>query len=147
MNSEAQGSLALFIFILLLLFFLAAWAVAAESVQQEIVTSPNGVIIVNPVDDTPVLATPIIATPVVIEANPSSTDQLLIVPIDVVPAASGATANGDLIRYTVQSGEWLRLIAQRYNTTVDAILAVNPQITDPDVLSPGQEILIPAPGN
>ena len=44
----------------------------------------------------------------------------------------------------MQRGEWLNLIAQRYSTTVNAILAVNPEISDPSLIAPGQEILIPA---
>jgi len=45
--------------------------------------------------------------------------------------------------YVVQPGDSLFTIAQRFGTTVDAILAVNPQITDPDVIFPGQRICIP----
>ena len=58
------------------------------------------------------------------------------------------TADGrQLLRYTVQPGEWLRAIAERYGTTVDAVLALNPEITDPDLLRPGQEIYLPVPTN
>ncbi len=134
MNSETQGAMALFVFVLLLFFFLAAWAVAAEAVQQQLVTAPDGINIINPA------VTPVPVTVPLINANQAGAVQPLL-------EDGAATLSGDAIRYTVQPGEWLRLIAQRYNTTVDAILAVNPQITDPDVLSPGQEILIPAPGN
>lgn len=47
------------------------------------------------------------------------------------------------MQYVVQRGDTLFVIAQRFNTTVDAILAANPQITDPDVIFPGQIIIIP----
>ncbi|MBX3011894.1 MAG: LysM peptidoglycan-binding domain-containing protein [Caldilineaceae bacterium] len=47
--------------------------------------------------------------------------------------------------YTIQAGEWLSEIARRYNTTVPAILAANPQITDSDALQPGDTIVLPAP--
>lgn len=47
--------------------------------------------------------------------------------------------------YVVQPGDTLFKIAMRFGTTVDAILAANPEITDPNVIFPGQKILIPAP--
>lgn len=47
--------------------------------------------------------------------------------------------------YIVQKGDTLFKIAQRFGTTVDAILAVNPEIKDPNLIFVGQKILIPAP--
>jgi spore coat assembly protein SafA len=47
--------------------------------------------------------------------------------------------------YIVQPGDTLFKIAQRFGTTVDAILRANPEITDPNLIFPGQKILIPAP--
>ncbi len=52
------------------------------------------------------------------------------------------------MNYVVKSGDTLYSIALRFNTTVNAILAANPQITNPNVLVPGQVIVIPgAPVN
>ena len=53
------------------------------------------------------------------------------------PPASGQT-------YYVVRGDTLRIIASRFNTTVDAILRVNPQITNPNVIYVGQAIANPA---
>jgi len=53
------------------------------------------------------------------------------------PPASGSS-------YTVQRGDTLRKIAARYDTTVDAILKVNPQIADPNRIYAGQIINLPA---
>lgn len=47
------------------------------------------------------------------------------------------------MNYTIQPGDTLFLIAQRFNTTVNAILAANPQITNPNLIFPGQVIFIP----
>ena len=52
------------------------------------------------------------------------------------PPASGQT-------YYVVRGDTLRKIAAKFNTTVDAILRVNPQITNPNVIYVGQAIAIP----
>lgn len=48
--------------------------------------------------------------------------------------------------YVIQPGDTLFLIAQRFNTTVNAILASNPQITDPNLIFSGQTIIIPMVG-
>jgi peptidoglycan endopeptidase LytE len=53
------------------------------------------------------------------------------------PPASGQT-------YYVVKGDTLRKIAAKFNTTVDAILRVNPQISNPNIIYVGQAILIPA---
>ncbi|WP_234978633.1 muramidase family protein [Anaerosalibacter sp. Marseille-P3206] len=45
--------------------------------------------------------------------------------------------------YTIKSGDTLYLLAQRYNTTVEAIMAINPGI-DPYNLQIGQVICIPS---
>lgn len=46
--------------------------------------------------------------------------------------------------YYVQKGDTLRKIASKFSTTVDAILGVNPQISNPNVIYVGQAITIPA---
>jgi hypothetical protein len=45
--------------------------------------------------------------------------------------------------YTVRSGDTLSSIATRFHTTVNAILKVNPKITNPNVISVGQVINLP----
>ncbi|MCL6560298.1 MAG: DUF3794 domain-containing protein, partial [Firmicutes bacterium] len=47
------------------------------------------------------------------------------------------------ISYTVKSGDTLGKIAREYGTTVNMILALNPQITDRDVIEVGQVIKVP----
>ncbi|AGA67670.1 putative peptidoglycan-binding domain-containing protein [Desulfitobacterium dichloroeliminans LMG P-21439] len=49
--------------------------------------------------------------------------------------------------YIVQPGDTLYLIAQQFNTTVDAIVALNSQITNPNLIFPGQLINIPGPAS
>lgn len=53
-----------------------------------------------------------------------------------VPAGSGAST------YVVQRGDTLRIIANRFGTTVDALLALNPKITNPNRIYVGQVINI-----
>jgi LysM repeat protein len=46
----------------------------------------------------------------------------------------------------VRPGDYLALIASEYGTTVNAILALNPQITNSSYLYPGEVLTIPAYG-
>ena len=55
-------------------------------------------------------------------------------------AEDGKTAAGAVI-YVVQKGDSLWKIAKKYRTTVDNIVAVN-EIEDPDLIYPGQKLLI-----
>lgn len=49
-------------------------------------------------------------------------------------------------QYVVQPGDTLFRIGRRFGVTVGAILAANPQITDPNVIFVGQIINIPVTG-
>lgn len=53
------------------------------------------------------------------------------------------TPQPELIVYVVQKGDTLTKIANMYNTTVDVIMSVNPQIKDKNKIYTGQKILIP----
>jgi LysM repeat protein len=48
--------------------------------------------------------------------------------------------------YVVRAGDNLGKIAKRFKTTIDAILAANPQIKDPNKIKIGDEITIPTKG-
>ncbi|MDD4146677.1 MAG: LysM domain-containing protein, partial [Clostridia bacterium] len=52
---------------------------------------------------------------------------------------------GETFDYVIQQGDTLYSIAARYGVTVRAILAVNPQITNPNLISVGQMIKVPCP--
>jgi LysM repeat protein len=68
--------------------------------------------------------------------------QWLTVPSGVaVPAPPPPASAGT---YTIQSGDTLRKIGARINSTVNDILAVNPQITDANKVYVGQVINLPA---
>lgn len=45
--------------------------------------------------------------------------------------------------YIVQTGDTLYKIAQKFNTSVDFILSTNSQITNPNLIYPGDTIVIP----
>lgn len=51
------------------------------------------------------------------------------------------TAPANARYYVIQSGDTLGAIASKYNTTVDQLLTLNPEI-DPSALQPGQRIRV-----
>ena len=48
--------------------------------------------------------------------------------------------------YTVQSWDTLFLIARRFGITLDTVIAANPKIQNPDLIYPGQVIIVPVTG-
>lgn len=80
-----------------------------------------------------------------IAANGNITNPNLIYPGQTVtiPQGNGIPNTGGQT-YTVVSGDRLYRIALRYNTTIDAILAVNPWITNPNLIYPGNVITLPS---
>ena len=65
-------------------------------------------------------------------------------PPEPVPAPTPIPdISGDVIEYTVKSGDTLTAIANKYNTSVEAIMAINPDIKNPDLIYKGQIIKIP----
>jgi LysM repeat protein len=60
-----------------------------------------------------------------------------------VPGVTPICEGGKL--YTVVAGGTLSAIARRFGVTVGAILDANPQIVNPDVIIPGQQLCIPSP--
>src|SRR5262249_48009868 len=59
----------------------------------------------------------------------------------VLPGGSGP--KDSLSSIIVQVGDTLHAIADRVNHTVQDLLAANPQVKNPDNISPGQELKLP----
>lgn len=83
--------------------------------------------------------------------TPQSPDQATPMPQPVLPDASPtpdptrpAVAGGTAQQYVVQPGDTLYAIAQANGTSLESLLAVNP-LADPNILSVGQVINLPAP--
>ena len=65
---------------------------------------------------------------------------LAILAATLAPQSAFAQASGPV--YIIQSGDTLSFIASRFNLSVADLIAANPSI-DPNILSEGQEIIIP----
>jgi LysM repeat protein len=81
------------------------------------------------------------ATPMPIETRTAAPS-----PTPTPVATSTLTPSPTFTSYVVKQGDTLSSIASAYGVTVQAILAANPEITDPNRISVGQVILIPPPG-
>ncbi len=66
--------------------------------------------------------------------------QVLNIPSGYTPPASPPTGG----TYTVQWGDTIGIISQKTGASVAALLAVNPQITNPSLIYAGQVIYLPA---
>jgi LysM repeat protein len=62
---------------------------------------------------------------------------------DMAVSMTGLAGTSDPFSYTVQPSDSLSVIANTYGTTVAAIMALNPQITDPSLIYPGELLQIP----
>lgn len=80
----------------------------------------------------------------------SATATVLARPVTPTPRAVAATAApptatpDTTARYTVQRGDTLAALAARFDTTVEAIVALN-NLADPNSIEVGQQLLLPPP--
>ena len=82
----------------------------------------------------------------ILRANPRLQRQDLIFPGQIIHIPlQGACPVPMESLYIVQPGDTLGRIALRFNLPVGALLRHNPQITNPDLVYPGQIIAIPLP--
>lgn len=85
---------------------------------------------------------------VLAEANDIANLDLIVTGATLLlPGREGATATGETptrVGHRVGAGENLEGIAAAYDTSVAALLAANPELTDPDLLITGQILFLPA---
>ncbi|HEY8394522.1 MAG TPA: SafA/ExsA family spore coat assembly protein [Thermaerobacter sp.] len=82
-----------------------------------------------------------------INANPQIPNPNLIFPGQVlcVPTGVGAPAPRCQVGflYTVQPGDTMFLIAQRFGVSLNSLIAFNPQVPNPNLIFPGQVLCVP----
>lgn len=59
------------------------------------------------------------------------------------PTAVPVVVEPEELTYTVEAGDLLGSIAQRFGLTLDELLAANPQIADPNTIQVGDVVTIP----
>jgi len=110
----------------------------APTVSAQNTEVPGTPTLVVPVTPTLVLPPPTSVATTTIPAPPPTT------PAAVPPTPAPGTGTGPTT-YTVQWGDWLNKIAQKFGVTTQEILAANPGL-NPNRIYPGQVLNIPAPG-
>lgn len=78
-------------------------------------------------------------------ANPQVTDADVIQMGQIIYIPLRSARQSDQLTYTVQSGDTLWKISQKYGITLDALLAANTQIKNADQIYPGQTVNVPLP--
>ena len=71
----------------------------------------------------------------------SESDPATVATATTAPTTTGTTPAGPKKRYRVQKGDTLESIAAKFNTTVEHLIELNPDI-DPLALRPGQRIRV-----
>jgi LysM repeat protein len=121
-----------------LLLTVAACAGATNGPSSSLQASPS----VGPTPSTAVVTLPPTPRPSTIEATTTAVSS---------GAASGAAAPSGPQRtpagtiYVIKSGDTLNRTAMRFKVSLKAILAANPNITNPNQILIGQKIVIPKP--
>lgn len=96
---------------------------------------------------TPQFVTPVTMPTVPVQASATS-PQAALPPAQpgglITPTAIGDSSDG--CSYTVQPGDTFYRIAVGNNLTLEELTAANPQISNPDILSPGDIVLLPGCG-
>ncbi len=65
------------------------------------------------------------------------------VPVTPTPITTSPTTVTNPATYCIEPGDTLFALASKFNTTVPAILAANPQISNPDLIYAGEILNIP----
>ena len=124
-------------FFIVVLFFLAFLLFASGTIGNANLTSNNPGSAQVPVQAAaPAAAAPVVEQPQVItiqESPSTNTGDNLSIPV------TGSCTNP----YTVRSGDILSQIAVNCDITLAAIRQANPQVTDANLIYPGQQLIIP----
>lgn len=80
-----------------------------------------------------------------IAANPQIPNPSVLVPGQTVcvPTTTPSVCGPNTFAYIVQPGDTMFTIANRFGVNLNALIAANPQISNPNVLVPGQTVCVP----
>ncbi|HEY8598409.1 MAG TPA: LysM peptidoglycan-binding domain-containing protein [Thermomicrobiales bacterium] len=84
------------------------------------------------------------ASPIAPSAAPSTSAAPVATATIAPPPATATVPAGGGKKYVVQSGDTLSGIAEQFGVTIQQIIDAN-SLQNPDLLLPGQELIIPAP--
>jgi len=79
------------------------------------------------------------------KTSSSASTTLPTLPPTTTTSVPPSTTVAGPTEYVIKRGDTMRKIAAKFNTSVEAIMAINPKIKDPSKIQAGQRILIPPP--
>jgi LysM repeat protein len=79
------------------------------------------------------------------KTSSSASTTLPTLPATTTTTVPPSTTAAGPIDYVIKRGDTMRKIAAKFNTSVDAIMAINPTIKDASKIQAGQRIMIPPP--
>lgn len=78
------------------------------------------------------------ANPQITNPNLIFVNELVHVPGTAVPTSHPASVSATVVTYVVRPGDTMSAIAAAHNISLATLEAANPQVTNPDVISPGE---------
>ncbi len=87
------------------------------------------------------------ANPQITNPNLIFTNELVRIPGSALPAPGPTRVPAAVVTYIVRPGDTMGAIAAAHNLSLAALEAANPQVTNPDVISPGEVLNIIAGGS
>jgi LysM repeat protein len=82
------------------------------------------------------------ANPQIADPNKIFPDELVHIPTSHVPAHDPAPVAPHVVTYLVQAGDTMSAIAAAHNISLAALEAANPQVTNPNLIHPGEVLSI-----
>jgi LysM repeat protein len=83
------------------------------------------------------------ANPQAVNPNVIYVNELISVPTSSAPAHQPSPVPAHIVTYVVQPGDSMSAIASAHNLSLAALEAANPQVTNPNSISPGEILNIP----
>jgi LysM repeat protein len=83
------------------------------------------------------------ANPQIVDPNRIFPNELIHIPVSPAPSHHPTPVPHHVVTYVVQPGNTKSAIALAHNVSLAALEAANPQVTDPNVIQPGQVLTIP----
>lgn len=83
-----------------------------------------------------------------VAANPQIVNPNVLVPGQTVcvPVSTPGPCGPNTFAYTVQPGDTMFTIARRFGVSLNALIAANPQVSNPNNIVPGQVLCVPQSG-
>jgi LysM repeat protein len=83
------------------------------------------------------------ANPQIVDPNMIYTNGLVKVPASRAPTHQPSPVPAHVVTYVIQAGDTMSAIATAHNLSLTALEAANPQVTNPNSISPGEVLNIP----